>query len=574
MEREFTPGALRALAAAATWQYGEPGEGLRLVTILMGLLSEPECRAAMVLRDLGIDEEALLSRWPELHRVSEPPVTPLESVPIFHPEVKSLFAAVDLYMDWGDWPPIISTEHLLLGLAGCDHPVAEWLRQRGLDFARLRQQILERYGTAGVLTAGEANSPLPETPEEPEEPFSREGGASRESGIQRRPRQPEGMQGGGPSEWAERTADRPGAGENREQHLGAKNSAGWEIGLYRIVDAAINRALEGLRVVEDYVRFVLDDAFLVGQLKELRHDLSAAVAHFPMSARLAARETQRDVGTTIKHGREMARSSPEDILDANLSRVREALRSIEECAKVLLPEVAGEIEQLRYRCYTLHRAIRITSAAVERLRHARLYVLVDGRSGVEEFRTLVTALVEAGVHIIQLRDKRLKDRQLLERARILRETTRNSQTLFIMNDRPDLAVLSGADGVHVGQEELTVKDARTIVGPGRLVGVSTHSIEQARQAVLDGADYIGCGPTFPSPTKEFSEFPGLDFLRQVAAEIRLPAFAIGGINESNLDSVLATGMRRVAVSAAVVEAVDPAAAARRMLAKLEAVSPA
>jgi thiamine-phosphate pyrophosphorylase len=90
-------------------------------------------------------------------------------------------------------------------------------------------------------------------------------------------------------------------------------------------------------------------------------------------------------------------------------------------------------------------------------------------------------------------------------------------------------VLCRADGVHVGQEELTIRDVRQIVGPEMLVGVSTHSIEQARQAVLDGASYLGCGPTFPSETKHFDHFPGLDFLRQVAAEISLPAFAIGGI---------------------------------------------
>ena len=106
------------------------------------------------------------------------------------------------------------------------------------------------------------------------------------------------------------------------------------------------------------------------------------------------------------------------------------------------------------------------------------------------------------------------------------------KTLFIINDRPDLAALARADGVHVGQEELSVKDARSIVGPETLVGVSTHSIEQARQAVLDGANYIGVGPTFPSGTKQFEQFPGVELLRAVAAEIRLPAFAIGGIGRA------------------------------------------
>ena len=143
---------------------------------------------------------------------------------------------------------------------------------------------------------------------------------------------------------------------------------------------------------------------------------------------------------------------------------------------------------------------------------------------------------------------------------LLREITRDSGTLFIMNDRPDLAVLADADGVHVGQDELSVKDARRILGPRGLVGVSTHSLEQARAAVLDGADYIGVGPTFPSGTKQFAEFTGTELLRAVADEIRLPAFAIGGITPTICREVLAAGFTRIAVSGAVMTAAaDPAA---------------
>ncbi len=126
-----------------------------------------------------------------------------------------------------------------------------------------------------------------------------------------------------------------------------------------------------------------------------------------------------------------------------------------------------------------------------------------------------------------------------------------------MNDRPDLAAVCHADGVHLGQEDLSVKDARAIVGADALIGVSTHTIEQARQAVLEGANYIGTGPTFPSGTKQFENFPGLEFLRAVAAEIRLPAFAIGGITPAKLPQVLATGITRIAVSGSITSAPDP-----------------
>ncbi len=162
----------------------------------------------------------------------------------------------------------------------------------------------------------------------------------------------------------------------------------------------------------------------------------------------------------------------------------------------------------------------------------------------------------------------MPDRELVARARLLRQLTRDTETLAIVNDRPDIALLSDADGVHVGQDELTVADSRQIVGPDRLIGVSTHSVAQAKQAVCDGADYLGCGPTFPSPTKQFPDFPGLGFLRAVGPALHVPAFAIGGIHSGNLAQVLDTGFRRIAVGAAVTAASDPAAAARSLLQRL------
>jgi thiamine-phosphate pyrophosphorylase len=199
------------------------------------------------------------------------------------------------------------------------------------------------------------------------------------------------------------------------------------------------------------------------------------------------------------------------------------------------------------------------------LRDARLYVLVDGAESSDQMARRVEPLIGAGVDILQLRDKRLNDRELLERARLLRRLTAGTRTLFIVNDRPDIAALADADGVHVGQEELSVKDARSILRSSQWVGVSTHNIEQARTAVLEGADYLGCGPTFPSNTKSFSAFAGLEFLREVAREIGLPAFAIGGIEARNIHDVFATGIRRVAVSGAVWRAADPATAARLLV---------
>ena len=338
--------------------------------------------------------------------------------------------------------------------------------------------------------------------------------------------------------------------------------------ILRVIDAAANRAREGLRVVEDYVRFVLDDAHLTEQLKRLRHDLVNALSPISPDLRLVARETQHDVGTRLTTESEQTRGEPHEVLRANLVRLQESLRSLEEFGKLLDPHVAADMKQLRYIAYTIERAVTITVNSCARLADAKLYVLIDGCSSRREFEKLVRELIQAGVHIIQLRDKRLDDRQLLARGRQLAALTSACPTLFIINDRPDLAALASADGVHVGQEELSVKDARSIVGPQAMVGVSTHSIEQARAAVIDGADYIGVGPTFPSGTKPFDDFPGLELLAAVAAEIRLPAFAIGGIDAANVGPVLAAGFTRIAVAGAITTAEDVGRAAEELLAKL------
>ena len=162
-------------------------------------------------------------------------------------------------------------------------------------------------------------------------------------------------------------------------------------------------------------------------------------------------------------------------------------------------------------------------------------------------------------------DLRLDDRKLVAYGRRLRELTRETPTLFVMNNRPDLAALTQADGVHVGQDDLSVKEVRAIAGPHLLVGVSTHTVAQARQAVMDGANYLGCGPTFASRTKSFTEFPGLTFLQTVSSEISLPAFAIGGISLENLPQVQASGFSRVAIASAVTESDDPKLTAEQFM---------
>lgn len=173
--------------------------------------------------------------------------------------------------------------------------------------------------------------------------------------------------------------------------------------------------------------------------------------------------------------------------------------------------------------------------------------------------------LKGGAGIVQLRDYSLNDSELLKAALEIRALTRKYGALFIVNNRPDIALLSDADGVHLGQGDLSVAQARQILGAEKIVGVSTHEPLQTKKAVADGADYIGVGPVYATPTKAGRAPVGLDYVRQVLGlNPAIPFFAIGGIDVSNLTPVLEAGARRVAVVRAIGASDDPQTAAQAL----------
>jgi thiamine-phosphate pyrophosphorylase len=195
----------------------------------------------------------------------------------------------------------------------------------------------------------------------------------------------------------------------------------------------------------------------------------------------------------------------------------------------------------------------------QRLSDARLYLVCDGRD--DEF---LAAAIRGGVGIVQLRMKSATDDAILAAARRFAR----HDALVILNDRPDLAVAADADGVHVGQDDVSVDEAREIVGPDRLVGLSTHTPEQIDAAVA--VDYIGVGPVYETPTKPGRPAAGVELVRYAAAHAPVPWFAIGGITAGKLrSSVAPAGATRVAVVRALTEADDPELAARTLRAALD-----
>lgn len=195
-----------------------------------------------------------------------------------------------------------------------------------------------------------------------------------------------------------------------------------------------------------------------------------------------------------------------------------------------------------------------------------LYVILDrGAAGDRNLAPLLEAVLEGGCRVVQLREKTMPLGDLYPVARALRKRCREAGCLFIVNDRVDLALAVEADGVHVGQDDLPAREARRLLSPGMILGVSTHDENQARLARDDGADYVAVGSMFPTGSKAGFRLVGPDLLRRVRPEIRVPLVAIGGVTTDNVAEVIRAGADAVAVISAVCAAPDPAAAARAFL---------
>ena len=200
----------------------------------------------------------------------------------------------------------------------------------------------------------------------------------------------------------------------------------------------------------------------------------------------------------------------------------------------------------------------------QRLLAARLYLVTPGDPPAGPLDEFLPRVLEAGVDIVQLRDKHLEARPLLELATVVRRRTREFGALFFVNDRVDLAIAAEADGVHVGQEDLSPAEARRQMGPQALVGLSTHAPGEILAASSSEADYIAVGPVYATPTKPGRPAAGPGLVRFAAERSAQPFFAIGGVDAGNLAQVIAAGASRIAVVRALTEAEDPGAAARRL----------
>jgi len=327
----------------------------------------------------------------------------------------------------------------------------------------------------------------------------------------------------------------------------------------RILDANLNRVSEGIRVIEDVFRFEYENDTMTDSLRHIRHRVRNT-AQILSSQLLTHRQSDHDPGLDIsmRSGLDQ-RKQHGDILHANFKRVQEGLRSIEEALKSMKKyNVAKQYEQIRFQVYAIEKHCYLTTAGKSKkgFPSTDIYCLTAeslsrGRSNIE----IVDKMIQAGIQIIQYREKDKPFGEKYQECLKIRELTQANGVTFIVNDHVDLALMTQADGVHIGQTDYPVEAVRALTGDDFIIGVSTHAPEEAMRAQEAGADYIGVGPIYSTQTKKDVCDPvGHTYLEFAVKNIKIPFVTIGGIKEHNIHEVVRLGATCVGIVSEITDA--------------------
>ncbi len=325
--------------------------------------------------------------------------------------------------------------------------------------------------------------------------------------------------------------------------------------------------------MEDYARFALDDAAMSGAIKQMRHDLRASIPDAMHESLVRSRDIVTDVGRDVSTAAELSRETPRDVAVAACKRLSEALRTMAEYGKTLDAALADALERLRYRGYELERRLCVTASAQDRMAKLRLYVLITEALCGGDWLATAEAALRGGANGLQLREKGLPDAELVTRAIRLTTLCHDYGALCFINDRVDIAAISGADGVHLGQDDVSIAQARRWLPASAIIGLSTHTPQQVDAAVIAAPDYIAVGPVFSSNTKPQDHIAGLETLTHAKKSSALPLVAIGGITTKKADAVLTAADCCLCVCSAVISEPDAAQACRGFIRAIEAHQP-
>ncbi|MDP7008074.1 MAG: thiamine phosphate synthase [Phycisphaerales bacterium] len=321
----------------------------------------------------------------------------------------------------------------------------------------------------------------------------------------------------------------------------------------RILDANINRAAEGMRVLEDIARFELDRKDWCAKIKQFRHELRG------QTPSLLHRDTKGDVGTQVSTQQERSRNSVIDIARASSNRCSEALRVVEEFLK--LHNVENSVESIRYKLYDISAAIILALESKDK-RQRKLCFVMTKEACVLPWEQTLQEVIGAGCDCVQIREKNMCTAALVRHSKKVVEIANESQVQVIVNDRVDVMLASGAHGVHLGSRDLPIRDARTQCGFGFVIGATAHTVAQIQETIALGADYVGIGAAFASPTKPDVEVAPLNVIKSAFGHNH---FVIGGITPENVKTLYAAGCKGVAVSSSIARSTTPAEVVEHLL---------
>ncbi len=321
----------------------------------------------------------------------------------------------------------------------------------------------------------------------------------------------------------------------------------------QIVDANLDRAREGLRVLEDWARFALGRKDLVKSFKNFRQILGK----HHLKVYKESRNFINDKCAGLSHPEQYKRNNSSSIISSNAARVQEALRVIEEFSRDHNQNLSNISSNIRYAIYNLE--IELLEAESNYsfrkiLNENDLYfITLENENLFEKIKNIL----EGGVKIIQLRFKKGKDSENLKFAIKVRDLCDNFGALFLINDRVDIALACNADGVHLGQDDMDIKSARNILGYSKVIGISASNKLDIKKAIQDGCDYLGIGPVFVTSTKKEKAPIGINTLKSLTKDISIPWFAIGGIKQENISLLKENNIRKVAIISDLINSKNP-----------------
>ena len=316
-----------------------------------------------------------------------------------------------------------------------------------------------------------------------------------------------------------------------------------DLRIAQIIDANLDRAREGLRVLEDWARFALGRKDLVKNIKNFRQILGKH--HLKLYKE--SRNFIRDECAGLSHPEQFKRNNTSSIISSNAARVQEALRVIEEYSRDHNQNLCKISSEIRYKIYNLE-IVLLEAESNFSLRkilneNDLYFITLDSENLFEKIKNIL----EGGVKIIQLRCKEGKDTDILKFAIKVRELCNKFSALFLINDRVDIALACNADGVHLGQDDMDIQSARNILGFSKIIGISASNELDINKAIQNGCDYLGIGPVFETSTKKGKVPLGIETLNSLTKDISIPWFAIGGIKQENISLLKENNICKVAI---------------------------